>query len=529
MRKDPRIDVVVPTVGRPSLGELLDALAGAAGPLPGKVLLVDDRLEPEGPLLPNGPPPRLADRVEVLRGKGAGPAAARNTGWRASDAGWISFLDDDVVPDPDWPERLREDLAGLGPGVAGSQGRLRVPLPKDRHPTDWERNIKGLETGRWITADMAYRRSVLEEVGGFDERFPRAYREDADLGLRITAAGYGIERGRRRVTHPVWPAGRLVSVRAQAGNADDALMRALHGPRWREASGVPTGRRPLHLITTAAGIIGLAGLLTGRRALGVVGVSGWLAGTAELAWARITPGPRTPDEVVTVLLTSALLPAAATGYWLAGILGRLLADRTPMPGKPPSPGARLSRAEKDPENGRRRVRTWPEAVLLDRDGTLVVDVPYNGDPERVVPVPGVREALDRLRAAGVPLAMISNQSGVARGLLTEEQVSAVNRRVEELLGSIGPWAVCPHGPGDGCGCRKPAPGLVLRAAAELGVDPARCAVIGDIGSDVEAARRAGARGVLVPTPRTRPEEVEAAPEVAADLGAAVDALLGDSS
>jgi histidinol-phosphate phosphatase family protein len=99
--------------------------------------------------------------------------------------------------------------------------------------------------------------------------------------------------------------------------------------------------------------------------------------------------------------------------------------------------------------------------------------------------------------------------------------------VEELLGApLGPWAYCPHGPEEGCACRKPAPGLVLRAARELGVDPARCAVIGDIGADVEAARAAGARAILVPTPRTRPEEVAAAPEVAADLGAAVDRLLG---
>jgi histidinol-phosphate phosphatase family protein len=167
----------------------------------------------------------------------------------------------------------------------------------------------------------------------------------------------------------------------------------------------------------------------------------------------------------------------------------------------------------------------PAAVLLDRDGTLVVDVPYNGDPEAVVPVPGAAAALGRLRAAGVRLAVVSNQSGIARGLLTEEQVRAVNARVEELLGPLGPWCVCPHGPEDGCACRKPRPGLVLQAARALGVAPADCAVVGDIGADVGAARAAGARGVLVPTPVTRREEVAAAPEVAPTLGAAVDLLL----
>lgn len=173
--------------------------------------------------------------------------------------------------------------------------------------------------------------------------------------------------------------------------------------------------------------------------------------------------------------------------------------------------------------------TTPQAVLFDRDGTLVVDVPYNGDPERVVPTPGARQALDRLRGAGVPVAVVSNQSGVARGLLTPEQVEAVNRRVEELLGPLGPWLVCPHGPDDGCGCRKPAAGLVQAAASALGVPPERCAVIGDIGADMEAARAAGARGVLVPTPATRPEEVAAAPEVAPDLPSAVELLLSGAS
>jgi histidinol-phosphate phosphatase family protein len=169
--------------------------------------------------------------------------------------------------------------------------------------------------------------------------------------------------------------------------------------------------------------------------------------------------------------------------------------------------------------------TRPAAVLFDRDGTLVRDVPYNGDPARVEPMPGAREALDRLRAAGIAVGVVSNQSGVGRGLVTTEQVEAVNRRVDDLLGPLEPWALCPHGPDDGCTCRKPEPGLIRRAAEALGVEPERCAVVGDIGSDVEAARAAGARAVLVPTPRTRAEEVEAAPEVASDLGEAVELLL----
>jgi len=172
--------------------------------------------------------------------------------------------------------------------------------------------------------------------------------------------------------------------------------------------------------------------------------------------------------------------------------------------------------------------TRPAAVLLDRDGTLVVDVPYNGDPARVRPMPGAGAALDRLRAAGIPLAVVSNQSGIARGLLTVEQVERVNTRVERLLGPIGSFHYCPHGPQDGCGCRKPAPGLLLAAAAAVGADPGACAVIGDIGADVDAAIAVGARPVLVPTSLTLADEVARAPEVACDLGAAVALLLGDA-
>jgi len=164
-------------------------------------------------------------------------------------------------------------------------------------------------------------------------------------------------------------------------------------------------------------------------------------------------------------------------------------------------------------------------VLFDRDGTLVVDVPYNGDPARVRLMPGAREAVRSLHARGVPMAVVSNQSGVARGLLGMAEVEAVNRRVEELLGvAFALWAVCPHGPADGCPCRKPAPGLVHRAARHIGVAPGDCAVIGDIGADMGAAAAAGARAVLVPTPVTRPEEVRAAPAVAPDLGGALRLL-----
>jgi histidinol-phosphate phosphatase family protein len=143
----------------------------------------------------------------------------------------------------------------------------------------------------------------------------------------------------------------------------------------------------------------------------------------------------------------------------------------------------------------------------------------------VRPVEGAKQALDRLRARGVKVGVVSNQSGVARGIITAEQVDACMARLSELLGPFDTLQVCPHGPEDGCTCRKPAPGMVKTACAELDVDPARCVVVGDIGADVEAAAAAGAVGILVPTPVTRRPEVEAAPRRAETLTAAVDDVL----
>lgn len=174
----------------------------------------------------------------------------------------------------------------------------------------------------------------------------------------------------------------------------------------------------------------------------------------------------------------------------------------------------------------------PLAVLFDRDGTLVEDVPYNGDPALVRAMPGARDALRLLRSANIRVGVVSNQSGVGRGLLTEEQVRRVNARVEELLGPFDDWQYCPHVPADGCDCRKPAPGMVHAACAALGVRPADTVLIGDIGADIGAAEAAGARAVMVPTPVTRRAEVDEAPLVADDLlGAtalAVELLSGRS-
>jgi len=333
--------VVIPTVGRPGLQALVDALA--APPTPREVIVVDDRSArrrpgPLGLAAPDHPPTR------VVAGPGRGPAAARNVGLRLARAAWVVFLDDDVQIDPQWTEQLAVDLARAAAlGAVGVQGNLTVPLPANRRPTDWERQVAGLAGAAWITADMAYRRDVLLSLGGFDERFLRAFREDAELAARLRMRGFRLVRGHRRATHPVGVAGPWVSLRRQAGNADDALLRRLYGPQWRQWCGVPPGRRRRHALVTAAGALAVLAWLAGARRPATLAGLAWLAGTAEFAAHRIVPGPRTPREVATMAVTSVAIPPLAVGHYLRGWLRHrgarpLTAAPAPTASAPTAPG-----------------------------------------------------------------------------------------------------------------------------------------------------------------------------------------------
>jgi cellulose synthase/poly-beta-1,6-N-acetylglucosamine synthase-like glycosyltransferase len=294
--------VVIPTLGRPTLAALLASLPGL------DVIVVDDRRDQSVPLaLPPG--------TRALSGTGKGPAAARNLGWRAAGGDWVVFLDDDVLPGPGWAEALAADLESCGPAVGGVQGNLRVPLPPGRRPTDWERATAALADGRWLTADMAYRTAALRESGGFDERFPRAFREDAELAFRVRRKGWTLQRGSRSTTHPVRAEGPWVSLRTQRGNADDALLRRLYGRDWRSRLEIPPGRRVRHTLITAAGLVALA---SGPRRWTRLAAAVWALGTAEFVVARVRPGPAELREVATMLATSVVIPPLAVGHWLRG-------------------------------------------------------------------------------------------------------------------------------------------------------------------------------------------------------------------
>ena len=165
------------------------------------------------------------------------------------------------------------------------------------------------------------------------------------------------------------------------------------------------------------------------------------------------------------------------------------------------------------------------AILFDRDGTLIRDVPGLRDPSRVAPMPTAAAAVAAARSAGVLIGVVTNQPAIGEGRTSTSDFEAVRRRVEDLLGEFDGWFMCPHAEEADCACRKPRPGLVEEAMARFETVPGTTVVIGDIAADMEAACGAGALSVLVPTPVTLPAEIDEAIHVEVDVLHAVSRAL----
>ena len=167
------------------------------------------------------------------------------------------------------------------------------------------------------------------------------------------------------------------------------------------------------------------------------------------------------------------------------------------------------------------------AVFLDRDGTLMHDVGYCGDPKEVSLVDGVPEALRKLKEAGYRLIVVTNQSGIGRGYFDETQYRAVDTEVSRQIGKniIDATYHCPHLPNDGCTCRKPSPEMVLQAARQHDVDLCSSFYVGDKKSDIECGRNAGLKTILVRTGYGKETDGKLADFVADDFKAATDIIL----
>jgi D-glycero-D-manno-heptose 1,7-bisphosphate phosphatase len=170
-------------------------------------------------------------------------------------------------------------------------------------------------------------------------------------------------------------------------------------------------------------------------------------------------------------------------------------------------------------------------VLLDRDGTINEEVDHLDDPDDLVLIAGAAAAIRRLRESGLGVVVVTNQAQIGRRLLSEERLAAVHERLTALLAAGGAEVDailhCPHAPEDGCGCRKPAPGMALEAATRFGFDPGRAFAVGDHAGDVGMGRAVGATTFLVLTGHGVEERARAggsADHVVPDLAAAADII-----
>jgi GT2 family glycosyltransferase len=238
-----------------------------------------------------------------------GPAAARNQGWRVARGDLIAFTDDDCAPATSW---LSEGLAAARePEVVGVSGRLLVPLASV--PSDYARNAALLQFAEFVTANCFYRREAIEAVGGFDERFESAWREDSDLHFRLLGRGGRFVRAERAiVTHPLRPAQWGVSLRQQRKSMFNALLYKKHRALYRKyIQSTP----PWRYYETVALLAGAGAFAIGRRPrLTQLALLGWALWTARFCAQRLRHTSHAPAHIAEMAVTSALIPPLAI-YW----------------------------------------------------------------------------------------------------------------------------------------------------------------------------------------------------------------------
>lgn len=310
----PMVSVVVPTYRRPQLlARCLEALrAQTLAPERYEILVADDGPDDDVRHVVKRFS-RIADAPAIhylaIR-RTQGPAAARNAAWQRACAPLIAFTDDDTVPDPDW---LAAGCAAMSsvPHAAAAAGWIEVPL--DARPTDYERDASGLAHAEFATANCFVRRAALVRVQGFDERFTRAWREDADLMFRLRqCAGPIIRAPRARVLHPVRPAYWGVSVSQQAKVMFDVLLYKKAPRLYRRH----IRRTPPWLYYAACGALlgSIAAALAGDWWLAGTCLAVWLGLTARFSWQRLRQTSHAPAHVAEMIVTSMLIPPVSL-YW----------------------------------------------------------------------------------------------------------------------------------------------------------------------------------------------------------------------
>jgi GT2 family glycosyltransferase len=308
-----RVSVVMPTYKRTDLlARCLAALdAQDFDPAAYEVIVADDAASEATRKQVEDFAARARARVVYLPVTGThGPAAARNAGWRHAQAPLIAFTDDDTIPDPGW---LSAGVAAfeVDAAVTAVTGHTIVPLPPA--PTDYERDAAGLERAEFVTANCFCRRDALAAVGGFDERFRAAWREDSDLQFALLRLGGKLARAPDAVVvHPVRPAPWGVSLKQQRKVQFDALLYKKHPELYRAR----IRRRPrwdYYAIVLALAIVPVAVLL-GRPLVALTAAAVWLVLTARFCALRLRGTSRAPRHVAEMVVTSALIPPLSV-FW----------------------------------------------------------------------------------------------------------------------------------------------------------------------------------------------------------------------
>lgn len=310
------VSVVVPTSGRLDLlDRSLDALTRQDFPAAAyEIIIVDDEPSRSTLQLVAGWRARTLDRgprLVYIGNEGPhGPAAARNRGWRAAQAPIIAFTDDDTVPSPGW---LRHGLAGFDDHTDVLCGRIETPLPSV--PTDYQRDLSQLETAEFVAANCFCRHSVLEALGGFDERFRIGWRGDSDLHFRLLKMQANIARSQLAlVVQPLRPAPWGASLFQLHKISFDALLYKKHPELYRQKiRRLPCWEDYAIVAALAAAMFGLA---IGHEILAVTGAGTWLVLTAMFCIRRLRGTAKTATHITDMLITSALIPPVAV-FWRA--------------------------------------------------------------------------------------------------------------------------------------------------------------------------------------------------------------------
>ena len=237
-----------------------------------------------------------------------GPAAARNLGWRQANGRIIAFTDDDCLPAPSW---LSEGTAAFRGEIAAVNGRVVVPLPA--HPTDHARNTTGLEHSLFVTANCFYRKDVLASLGGFDERFPAAWREDSDLFFTLRERGYRwVNAPDAVVVHPVRPVPWGSSLHHQRKSLYNALLFKKHPDLYRQIIQPSPPWRYYGML--GALLAALLGLLRAKPLLALLGFFTWLGLLARFIQRRLENTSHAPRHVLEMIVTSLFIPPLSI-YW----------------------------------------------------------------------------------------------------------------------------------------------------------------------------------------------------------------------